>query len=266
MRSHTQLSPYLETCCLRVSANVSYEHAAEDIAYFTGVQVPRSVQQRLVHRQEFPLAAVEPEVKELSADGGNIRLRTPKGELCKWQGYKAVCLHELAVAATCEDNPQLIEWVHNQPLAATVTCLGDGHDGIWNLIQPMVPDGQRREVLDWFHLMENLAKVGGSLKRLNQARTLLWQGKVDEAKALFTECKRKQAHNFCQYLDKHRHRIINYEYYQSEQICSIGSGAVESTVKQIDRRTKISGAQWKRENVPQVLAQRCAYLNGLLSV
>ena len=69
-----------------MSANVSYEHAAEDIEYFTGVQVPRSVQQRSCHRQEFPLALVEPEVKELSADGGNIRLRTPKGELCKWQG------------------------------------------------------------------------------------------------------------------------------------------------------------------------------------
>ncbi len=43
-------------------------------------------------------------------------------------------------------------------------------------------------------------------------------------------------------------------------------GSVESAVKQVDRRTKISGAQWKQENVPQVLAHRCAYLNGLLSV
>ncbi len=49
-----------------------------------------------------------------------------------------------------------------------------------------------------------------------------------------------------------------------EQICSIGSGAIESTVKQIDRRTKISGAQWNIKNVPQVLAHRCAYLNGLI--
>jgi len=56
------------------------------------------------------------------------------------------------------------------------------------------------------------------------------------------------------------------EYYQAEQICSIGSGAFESTIKQIDRRIKISGAQWKRENVPQVLAHRCAYLNGRLAV
>ncbi|MCG6135697.1 MAG: ISKra4 family transposase, partial [Nostoc sp. LLA-1] len=83
---------------------------------------------------------------------------------------------------------------------------------------------------------------------------------------LFTDCKGKQAQNFCHYLDKHRQRIINYEYHQAEEICSIGSGSVESAVKQVDRRTKISGAQWKRENVPQVLAHRCAYLNGLLSV
>jgi len=37
------------------------------------------------------------------------------------------------------------------------------------------PNGERREILDWYHLMENLHKVGGSLKRLRQAETLLWQ-------------------------------------------------------------------------------------------
>jgi hypothetical protein len=103
-------------------------------------------------------------------------------------------------------------------------------------------------------------------KWLHQAKSLLWQGQVEAARALFANCKRQLAQNFCQYLDKHRHRIINYQYYQAEQICSIGSGAVESTIKQIDRRTKISGAQWEQENVPQVLAHRCAYLNGLISV
>jgi hypothetical protein len=47
---------------------------------------------------------------------------------------------------------------------------------------------------------------------------------------------------------------------------TIGSGAVESAIKQIDRRVQISGAQWKSENVTQVLAHRSAYLNGLLSL
>ncbi|MDX2239289.1 MAG: ISKra4 family transposase, partial [Leptolyngbyaceae cyanobacterium bins.302] len=45
----------------------------------------------------------------------------------------------------------------------------------------------------------------------------------------------------------------------------IGSGAIESTVKQIGQRIKLSGAQWKKDNVPQVLKQRCAYLNGQFS-
>ena len=64
----------------------------------------------------------------------------------------------------------------------------------------------------------------------------------------------------------HRHRLINYDYFQAEGICAIASGAVESTVKQIDRRLKISGAQWNSKNIPQVLKHRCAYLNDTLLV
>jgi len=35
-------------------------------------------------------------------------------------------------------------------------------------------------------------------------------------------------------------RIVNYEYYQAEQLCSIGSGAVESAIKVLGTRMKIS--------------------------
>jgi hypothetical protein len=44
----------------------------------------------------------------------------------------------------------------------------------------------------------------------------------------------------------------------------MGSGARESTIKQIERRLKISGAQWNEGNVSQVLKHRCAYLNAQL--
>uniref|UniRef100_B8HZ71 Uncharacterized protein n=1 Tax=Cyanothece sp. (strain PCC 7425 / ATCC 29141) TaxID=395961 RepID=B8HZ71_CYAP4 len=138
------------------------------------------------------------------------------------------------------------------------------HEGIWNVFDQIKGEVERHEILDWYHLMENLEKVGGSLQRLAQARSLLWQGKVDETLVLFEGCQRHQTHCFCQYLRKHRHRIGNYDYLQAEEICSIGSGAVESTVKQIDRRLKISGARWKPEHVPTVLAHRCAYLNHQL--
>ena len=120
--------------------------------------------------------------------------------------------------------------------------------------------------MDWFHLKENLYKIGGSLKRLKKAEALLWEGKVEETQILFINFRRKQAKKFCSYLEKHRSRIINYRYYQEEGICSIGSGAVESAIKQIGLRIKVSGAQWNIESVNHILSVRCAYLNGLLAV
>lgn len=80
VKAYTRWSPYLEKCCLLLSANESYERAAEDIQVLTGVAVSHSTQQRLVHRQTFELAQVEQAVDEMSVDGGKVRLRTPKGQ------------------------------------------------------------------------------------------------------------------------------------------------------------------------------------------
>jgi len=260
-----QISPYLELCCLRISANVSYANAESDLAMLTGMVVSDNTQQRLVQTTVFPAPVADQPLAEACVDGGKVRLRTPLGELCVWRDYKAIGTDQ-GVVANLHQNQPLIDWVNHQPLRTPITCLGDGHEGVWNIIAAIATPAQRREILDWYHLNENLHKVGGSLKRLRQAEAYLWKGQVDEAMALFTGMNRKQAHNFCTYLEKHRHRIVNYAYYQAEGICSIGSGAVESLIKQIDRRVQISGAQWNAENVPQVLAHRAAYLNELLAL
>ena len=85
---------------------------------------------------------------------------------------------------------------------------------------------QRVEVLDGYHRMENLAKVSGTA------------GQLDAVNRIPNDAARQQAGE------------------------PIGSGRVESLVKQIAARVKLSGAQWSTENVPQVLRLRCAYLNG----
>lgn len=260
-----QISPYLELCCLRISANVSYADAQRDVAMLTGMAVSAKTQQRLVHGYAFPTPTVKTPMREVGVDGGKVRLRTPLGEPSVWRDYKAIDT-DSGVVANFQNNPCLIDWVNAQPLATPLTCLGDGHDGVWKIVAQIATPEQRCEILDWYHLNENLQKVGGSIKRLRQAETLLWHGNVADTIALFVDLKHKQAQNFCQYLEKHRHRIVNYAYYQAEGICSIGSGGVESAIKQIDRRIQISGAQWKAENVPQVLAHRAAYLNGLFSL
>ncbi len=266
MKSRTRLSPLLEKCCLRLCANESYQSAEAEIYALTGVKLGHSTQQRLVKRQEFPIPSAKQAVNEVSVDGGKVRLRGTPGEGSYWRDYKAVRVGGIYYYACFESNQSLIDFVNSQPLTNPLVCLGDGHDGIWNLVGELATKQTRQEILDWYHLRENLYKVGGSLKRLKQAETHLWKGEVDKTIALFADGRRKQAGNFCAYLTKHRRRIVNYSYYQDEQLCSIGSGAVESGVKQIDRRLKISGAQWNPKNVNQVLQLRCAYLNGLLTI
>ena len=247
-----------------LSANESYQRASEDIQVLTGIKVSRGTQQRLVHRHCFEEPTGKALVEEVSIDGGKVRLRTPKGQPCQWRDYKAVNLHQRAVAARFQDNPSLISWVNQHRLNQPLICLGDGHDGIWNLFAELGSDEQRCEILDWYHLMENLGKVGGSPQRLDRVEARLWEGDVEGAIEQFANWQHERVERFIAYLTKHRHRIVNYSYFQAEGI-SIGSGAIESTVKQIGRRIKISGAQWKQENVPQVLKHRWFYLNGLFS-
>lgn len=112
----------------------------------------------------------------------------------------------------------LIEWVNQQELSTLVTCLGDGHDGIWNLFSGSGKPNQRREILDWFHLRENLYKVGDSQQRLAEVKALLWKGDIDTAIEQFENWQHERVETFIADLNHHRERIVNYDYFQAEDI------------------------------------------------
>lgn len=263
-------------------SNESFINAEQDIKVLTGMKISRSTQHRLVNNYHLPEPKISKRLKSLSVDGGTVRLRTPLGQRSEWKNYKAVKIHEQGGMAFFQNNQSLVKWVNQQPLSRNINCLGDGHDGVWNIFEQIGTKQQRREILDWYHLMENLHKVGGSNQRLKQAKNYLWQGLVDDAIAEFDDLKKKrcdpdevsssreraprqQARNFQNYLRKHRSRIPDYQLYQELGIC-IGSGSVESWIKQIASRIKIVGAQWNSQNVSQMLWLRCAYLNKDISL
>jgi hypothetical protein len=257
------MSPLLEKNCLLLSGDESYQKAEKKIKSLTGIAVSHSTQQRLVHRYQFDELTTEEEVKEISIDGGKVRLRTPKGEPLIYRDYKAISLHEIGVNAFFQENQSLLNWVNSQPLAKTLICLGDGHDGIWNLFREIGKNCQCIEILDWYHLIENLYKIGGSFQRLKEVKSFLWLGNIEAAIPCFDGWTEPQVDNFLAYLNKHKKRIVNYSYFQAEGI-SIGSGSVESTVKRVGHRLQITGASWNVSNVPQVLRHRSAYLNETL--
>lgn len=257
----SRISPHLNKCCLLLVANESFANAEKDIELLTGIKIPHSTQHRLVNNYKLPEPIVRKRGQVLSVDGGSVRIRTPQGQSSEWRNYKAIKIHERVGIAFFQENQSLLQWVARQPWSQTITCLGDGHDGVWNIVEQIGSKHQRREILDWYHLMENLHKVGGSNRRLRQARNYLWYGLVEDAISLFDELNKKQAKNFQNYIRKHSSRIPDYQLYQQLGIC-IGSGSVESWIKQLGSRIKIIGAQWNQKNVSQMLKLRCAYLNG----
>ena len=158
----------------------------------TGIKVPHSTQHRLINSYQLPEPKIIKRADSLSVDGETVRLRTSLGKPSEWKNYKAIKIHNRMGMAFFQDNKSLVDWIEQQPLRATVNCLGDEHDGVWRIVE---------------------------------------------------KAPRQQARNFQNYLRKHKFRIPDYQLYQELGIC-IGSGSVESLIKQIASRIKIVGAQW----------------------
>ena len=174
--SRTRISPLLKKCCLRVSANESYQRAEAEIEALTGIKVGHTTLHRLVERAEFSPADAKSAVTEVSVDGGKVRLRKETAIGSQWLEYKAVRLQGVYYNAAFTNHQFLIDWINSQKRVNPLICLGDGHSGVWKLTSELATPQTRLEILDWYHLCENLYKVGGSLKLLKQAKSYLWQG------------------------------------------------------------------------------------------
>ena len=199
LKPYSQLSPLFEKNCLLLSGNESFPDSEKDIVALTGMKVSHSTLQRLVHRQDFEEPQTLQGVSEVSIDGGKVRLRSQVlGLESYWRDYKAVRLQGIYYGTFFQDNLSLTDWVNSQRLLYPLVCLGDGHDGVWNLFAEIGSTNIRQEILDWYHLKENLYKVGGSLKRLKAAETFLWLGQIESARALFADLKKKSAPSFHQ--------------------------------------------------------------------
>lgn len=154
-----------------MASNESFENVAKDLEQLTGLRIGKSTVHRKALSFEVPEIQTKKVVTALGLDGGNVRIRTPLGEASVWKNYKAIQIYDDIGFACFQNNEILEKWAKKQPLGRQVTCLGDGHDGIWNIMGNIGNSDQRREVLDWYHLKENLYKIGGSMKRLQRAET-----------------------------------------------------------------------------------------------
>jgi len=155
-----------------------------------------------------------------------------------------------------------------------VAFISDGAPCLWRLAEERLP---RSTVLiqDYWHVCEHLEAASTLLhgegdtarEEGHRWRTLLAESRVDEILRELRAAvrgrrgkRRKTLEGEIAYLESGRHRM-DYARYRAEG-WPIGSGAVEGTCKHlVKERYNVTGARWKRDNVPLVLACRLSIFN-----
>jgi hypothetical protein len=150
-----------------------------------------------------------------------------------------------------------------------VVMIGDGAHWIWNMCDELFPDAV--QILDYYHLSENVHKFGRYLYPYNDIEMKKWSKstleKVDkgEITQLIEELPDLegvklplQVPNLKTYMKNNKNRI-DYAEYKGKGYY-IGSGAIESGNKMvIQQRMKQSGMRWSVAGGQQIAALRAKY-------
>lgn len=228
------------------------------------------------------------EPKVLSLDGGFINIRT--------QGYRELKVGAVAdVEIRLERNPQTQEldemargvnihytavlgskdaftpalWAlavkHKVPTAVKRASIGDGALWVWDVAEDVCPDGT--QIVDWFHAVGHLSDAAHSLypnekdekKRklwLKTYKNHLYMGRIH--KIIATLSKRGHA-DLATYFERHQRRM-QYQQFREDGF-PIGSGMIESGVKQFKQRLCGTGMRWNWDNANRMLVIRTAVLS-----
>jgi hypothetical protein len=180
-----------------------------------------------------------------------------------------VNVHYTAVLGTKEDfKPAL--WAlavqHDVPTARNRCVVADGARWIWDVAEDVCPDGQ--QVVDWYHAVEHLHQCALALypdendiqnrqRWFKKYKQQLYMGHID---SLISVLHKRDVSQFAAYFEHHKRRMQYLEF--REDGLPIGSGTVESGVKQFKQRLCGTGMRWHLNNAHMMLLIRSAILGN----
>jgi hypothetical protein len=184
--------------------------------------------------------------------------------------YAHACkIHYRAVLGTKQDFARQA-WAlavkYQVPTAKERLVIGDGAAWIWALAEDLCPDGW--QIVDWFHAAQHLAQAAqkafpsdaeAKKRELSLKNWLdhLYFGRID---ALLDALQAAHCHDFLNYFETHKRRMQYLEF--REEGFPIGSGTVESGVKQFKQRLCATGMIWKADNAQRMLFLRASVLSN----
>lgn len=173
---------------------------------------------------------------------------------------------------------------NNVYIAKEVVIIADGGNGIWEMMNELLPATKARkvvEVLDWYHAASHIWDVGKILKGVScqgqptpAARRwvrgmldYLAEGMVGNVLQRLRKLKprskaaKKEIGKLIDYLLKHRDRL-RYAWCRQRGML-IGSGAIESVHKWVlQARLKLPGMRWSLKGINAMIRLRCAWASG----
>lgn len=225
--------------------------------------------------------------KGVSMDGGMVHIR---GE--GWKEFKAGVVYDIGrheaydlqtqetIDVPCAQNSRYtailgdvqqfssalwqVAVEHDVPRATYSSVTADGAEWIWNLAADLFPDST--QIVDWYHATQHLAQAAHALfpDNITQAQrwykrmqTPLFHGEVWKITQPLVEAERQDNARYFQ----HHHRRMHYQQFRADGYF-IGSGTVESLIKQFKARLTGAGMRWHRPNAERMLVIRAAVLGN----
>lgn len=155
---------------------------------------------------------------------------------------------------------------HDLPTARNRSVVADGALWIWDVAEDVCPDGQ--QVVDWFHAVEHLADAAKALypndsdvhqrhKWLKTYKNHLYMGRIHK---IIRVLHKQEFPSLATYFERHQRRMQYLKF--RENGIPIGSGTVESGVKQFKQRVCGTGMRWNNDNANYMLVIRAAILSN----
>ncbi len=224
--------------------------------------------------------------KGVSLDGGMMNIR---GE--GWKEFKAGVVYD--IASRVERDPQSGEelelprmgsrrytavlgsiapftqalWAiavaHDLPQAARSCVTADGAEWIWNLAADLFPDSV--QIVDVYHALQHLAQAAHALFPEHDAQADKWFHAMQaplfrgEIWRITRPLMQADLADHARYFAHHQRRM-RYHVFRAEG-WPIGSGAVESEIKQFKARLTGPGMRWARPHAERMLVIRSAVLS-----
>jgi len=279
---------------------IGHKHVPESSIWRQTKHKGKQLQNYIEHQQE--LISVERvklpapwedhyQRKGVSMDGGMVHIRDEGWKEVKvgtvfdivmkperdpltgeWAEYaRADCMTYAAVLGGVDDFSKALWKVAfdaNIPCTDQSSVTADGAAWIWNIAADLFPDSS--QIVDWYHAAQHLAAASHALHPNDEQHARQWCQKQKqslyqgEIQLITAPLDAAGLSNHSHYFHTHKRRM-QYHQFQDDGF-PIGSGSVESSIKQFKARLTGPGMRWSRAGAERMLVIRSSILSDSFDV